>query len=131
MAEETLVESLVIDSVKLVEALDQQGDKPKNVLWYFSSDAEQWYLLVAGPTFDQLLPKDEAQAYRKVAKAIGAIAVHSLTIAAVKLVRTDDTLLVATKSVLKTPPDHVVRAHFRNNTFKGIFVKEMLVLRAA
>jgi hypothetical protein len=131
MAEETLVESLVSDSVKLVRALDQQGDKPSNVLWYFFSDAEQWRLLVAGPTFDQLLPKDEAQAYKKVAKAIGAAGVDSLTIADVKLVRTDEALLVATKFVLQTPPDQVVRAHFRDNTFNGIFVKEMLVLRAA
>jgi hypothetical protein len=43
----------------------------------------------------------------------------------------DDTLLSATKFVLKTPPTGVVRAHFRDNTFNGVFVKEMLVLRAA
>jgi len=29
------------------------------------------------------------------------------------------------------PPNGVVKAHFRDNTFNGIFVKEMLVLRAA
>jgi hypothetical protein len=33
--------------------------------------------------------------------------------------------------VIKTPADGVVRAHFRDNTFNGVFVKEMLVLRAA
>jgi hypothetical protein len=131
MADETLVESLIADSVKLVEALDLQGDKPSNVLWYFFSDAEQWRLIVAGPTFDPLLPKDEAQAYKKVATSIVAKDIDSLTIADVKLVRTNDPLLVATKPVLKTPPDRVVRAHFRDNTFNGIFVKEMLVLRAA
>lgn len=54
-----------------------------------------------------------------------------MTIADVKLVRTDDPVLAATKFVLKTPQSAVVRAHFRDNTFNGIFVKEMLVLRAA
>ncbi|HVC21110.1 MAG TPA: hypothetical protein VNE16_13610 [Vicinamibacterales bacterium] len=131
MAEETLVESLITDSVKLVEALDRQGDGPSNALWYFFSDAEQWRLLIAGSTFDQLLPKDEAQAYKKIATAIDEADIDSLTIADVKLVRTDDTLLVATKFALRTPSDRVVRAHFRDNTFNGIFVKEMLVLRAA
>jgi hypothetical protein len=131
MAEETLVESLVSDSVKLVEELDKQGDDPSNALWYYFSDAEEWRLLIAGPTFDHLLPKHEDQAYQKVATGITKADLDSLTIADVKLVRTDDPLLVATKFVMKTPAHGVVRAHFRDNTFNGIFVKEMLVLRAA
>jgi methionine salvage enolase-phosphatase E1 len=131
MAEETLVESLVGDSVELVKALDGQGDNPTNALWYFFSDAEEWRLLVAGPAFDRLLPKDEEQAYQKIAQAIGSAKVDTLTIADVKLVKTDDAILAATKFVLKTPQSAVVRAHFRDNTFNGIFVKEMLVLRAA
>lgn len=53
MAEEILVESLVIDSMKLVEELDKQGDTPTNVLWYYFSDAEDWGLLVAGKTTPQ------------------------------------------------------------------------------
>lgn len=131
MAEEALVESSVTDSVKLVEQLDKQGDTPSNVLWYFFSDAEVWRLLVAGRPFDSLLPKDESRAYQKVAAAIGSAGLTSLSIADVKLVRTDDPVLVATKFVIKTSVDGVVRAHFRDNTFNGIFVKEMLVLRAA
>lgn len=131
MAEEALVESLVAESMKLVDELDQQGDTPSNVLWYYFSDAEEWRLLVAGKSFDPLLPKDEGQAYQRVALAIGKADLDSLTIADVKLVRTDDAILVATKFIIKTPPTGVVRAHFRDNTFNGIFVKEMLVLRAA
>jgi len=131
MAEEALVESSVTDSVKLLEELDKLGDTPSNVLWYFFSDAEVWRLLVAGRTFDLLLPKDESQAYQKIARAIENANLTSLSIADVKPVRTDDPLLVATKFVIKTPANGVVRAHFRDNTFNGIFVKEMLVLRAA
>ena len=75
--------------------------------------------------------EDEGQAYQKLAKAIGAAKLDSLTIADVKLVRTDDAVLVATKFVIRTPPDRLVRAHFRDSIFNGIFVKEMLVMRAA
>jgi len=131
MGEETLVESLISDSIKLVKELDSQGDNPTNALWYFYADAEEWRLLLAGRTFDSLLPKNEALAYQKVAPAISKSGLDSLTIADVKLLRTDDALLSATKFVLKTPPTGVVRAHFRDNTFNGVFVKEMLVLRAA
>ena len=131
MAEETLVESLVKDSVEFVKALDIQGDRPTNVLWYYYTDADEWRLLVAGPAFDALLPKDEKQAYQKVAKAIGKAAVDTLTIADVKLARTDDHVLTATRSLFHTPQSAIVRAHFRDNTINGLFVKEMLVLRAA
>jgi hypothetical protein len=131
MAEEALVESLVGDSLKLIEELDKSGESPSNVLWYFFSDAEEWHLLVAGPGFDQLLPRDESHAYQKIAKAIGAARLGSLTIADVKLVRSDDAVLKATKFLLRTPPNGLIRAHFRDSTFNGIYVKEMLILRAA
>lgn len=131
MAEETLVESLVTDSIELIKQLDKQGDNPTNVLWYFYSDAEEWRLLIAGPTFDKLLPKSEDEAYQRLAMAIKAARLSTLTIADVKLIRTDDAVIKATKVVLKTPMSAVVRAHFRDNTFNGIFVKEMLLMRAA
>jgi len=131
MPEETLVESLITDSVELIKQLDKQGDDTTNVLWYFYSDAEEWRLLIAGPAFDKLLPKDEGQAYQKIAKALGHAKPNTLTIADVKLIRTDDPVLKATRFVLKTPQSAVVRAYFRDNTFDGIFVKEMLVMRAA
>jgi hypothetical protein len=131
VAEEALVESVVNESVKLVEQLDRQGDGPSYALWYFFSDADQWWFLIAGQTFDGLLPKEEGRAYEKVAGAIRDAGPASLTIADVKLVRTDDPVLVATKSIIKTQPNAVVRAHFRDNVLNGIFVKEMLVLRAA
>jgi hypothetical protein len=121
----------VADSVRFVQELDSHGDGPSNALWYYLSDAEEWRLLVAGPTFDRLLPAQEGLAYEAAAKAIVSARVDSLAIAQVKLVRTDDPLLVATRFVIRTPERGVVRAHFRGNTFNGVFVKEMLVLRAA
>jgi len=131
MAEEALVESLVQDSVQLVEELDKQGDTPTNALWYYFSDAEEWRFLIAGSTFDNLLPQNQIQAYEKLGRAIAKADLAFLSIGNVKLVRRDDPLLIATRFVIKTPPNGVIRAHFRDNVFNGIFVKEMLVLRAA
>jgi hypothetical protein len=131
MAEEALVESLIQDSVRLVEEFDRRGDTPTNALWYYFSDADEWRFLIAGPTFDSLLPQQQIQAYEKLGRAIANANLVSLSIGTVKLVRTDDPLLVATRFVVKTAPNGVIRAHFRDNVFNGIFVKEMLVLRAA
>ncbi|MBN1652493.1 MAG: hypothetical protein JXA30_01825 [Deltaproteobacteria bacterium] len=131
MAEETLVEGFITDAIKLIDALDKQGDNPTRAVWYYFSDAEKWQLVLAGPSFDQFLSTDQNQAYLKVATAITQANVDSISIADVKLMRTDDKLLQATKYVIKTSPNSVVRALFRDSTINGIFVKEMLVLRAA
>jgi hypothetical protein len=131
MADEALVESMIDDSIKLVQELDKQGAGPSNALWYFFSDAEEWRLLIAGTAFDALLPKDEAQAYQKIARAISGASLTTMSIADVKVVRTDYTLLKATAFLVHTPSGGIVRARFRDSTFNGMFVKEMLVLRAA
>ncbi len=131
MAEEALVESLISEAGQLVKKLDELGDRPTNVLWYYFSDAEEWRLLIAGESFDRLLPIEERQAYQKIGRALSGADLRSLTIADVKLVRTNDPLIVATKPVAQTSPTAVARIHFRDNTFNGIFVKEMLVLRAS
>src|SRR6266478_433812 len=116
MGEEALVESRIKDSVSLVQSLDSQGDKPSSVVWYYFPDADEWRLLIAGPSFDTLLPKEEARAYQRVAEALSRTQVDSLSIGEIKIVRTDYPLLKATRFFLKTGPDAIVRAHFRDNS---------------
>ena len=131
MGEEALVESRIADSVSLVRSLESQGDKPSAVVWYYFPDADEWRLLIAGTTFDSLLPKDEARAYQRVAEALSKTQVSSLSIGEIKIVKTDYPMLKATRFLIKTDPDAIVRAHFRDNSINGIFIKEMLILRAA
>jgi len=33
--------------------------------------------------------------------------------------------------LIGTPPDAIVRAHFKDNSINGIFIKEMLVLQSS
>lgn len=47
------------------------------------------------------MPKDEHQAYQRIAKAIRDAKLKTLTIADVKLIRTDDAVLKATRFALK------------------------------
>jgi hypothetical protein len=131
MGEETLVESQISDSISLVKSLEDQGDKPSAIVWYYFPDEGEWQLLLAGPSFDALLPNEESQAYQKVAQALSRAQVKSLTIGEIKLVKTDYPLLKATRFLIGTPPDVIVRAHFKDNSVNGIFIKEMLVLRSS
>lgn len=131
MGEEALVESQITDTISLVKTLESQGDKPSTVIWYYFPDADEWRLLLAGPSFDALLPKDESRAYQKVAEALSKAEVSSLTIGEVKLIRTDYPLLNATRFLIGTPPDAMIRARFKDNRVNGIFIKEMLVLRSS
>ncbi len=131
MDQEALVESQIAESISLMRSLEDQGDKPSAAVWHYFSDADEWRLLVAGPTFDALLPSQEAQAYLKIVEALRNAGVSSLSIGEIKLVRSDYPLLNATRFLVKTGPDALVRAHFRDNNVNGIFIKEMLVLRSA
>jgi hypothetical protein len=131
MGEEALVESQIADTISLVKTLEDQGDKPSTIIWYYFPDADEWRLLLAGPTFDALLPNQEARAYQKIAEALSKAGVTSLTIGEVKLIKTDYPLLNATRFLIGTQPNALVRAHFKDNRVNGIFIKEMLVLRSS
>ena len=131
MGEEALVESQIADTISLVKILEDQGDKPSTIIWYYFPDSDEWRLLLAGPTFDALLPNQEARAYQKIAEALSKAEVISLTIGEVKLIKTDYPLLNATRFLIGTPPNALVRAHFKDNRVNGIFIKEMLVLRSS
>lgn len=131
MGEEALVESQITDTISLVKTLESQGDKPSIVIWYYFPDDDQWRLLLAGPSFDALLPKDQSRAYQRVAEALSKAGVTSLSIGEVKLIKTDYPLLNATRVLIGTPPDVMIRAHFKDNQVNGTFIKEMLVLRSS
>jgi hypothetical protein len=130
MGEEALVESQISDSISLIKSLEEKGDKPSTAIWYYFPDVGEWRLLLAGESFDALLPKDESRAYEKIAEALSEAKLSSLNISEVKLVRTDYPLLGATRQLIRTPADAIVRAHFKDTSVNGTFIKEMLILRS-
>ena len=62
MGEEASVESQITESIALINALDASGAAPVFAAWYFFDDANEWRLIIAGPAFDALLPRQEAVA---------------------------------------------------------------------
>lgn len=131
MGETALVETQVADAIVLLHRLDADGKSPTLAVWYYYEDIDEWRLIIAGPTYDRLLPKQEALAYEKLAEALNAANLSSLSILTLKLLATTSPLALALRSLFRTPPQAAVRAHFTNTTLNGIFMKEMIILRSA
>ena len=131
MGEETLVESQITDAIALINKLDSAGTPPTLAVWYFYDDAAEWRLIIAGPSFDGLLPKQEPVAYRKIVEAMAATSLSSLAISDLKLVRTDSPLPKALRRLVGTGPSGIARSHFIDTSLNGIFIKEMIILRSA
>ncbi len=131
MGQEALVEGQIADAVALIQKLDSAGLSPTQAAWYFYDDANEWRLLLAGPAFDALLPKQETIAYRKLAEAMSDLSPASLTLSDVKLLSSQSPLLQALRVLVGTPATAIVRAHFSDTTLNGIFIKDMIILRSA
>jgi len=131
MGEKTLVDELVEDSIKLIRQLDASGMAPGLVVWYFYEDADEWRLLIAGHAYDELIKKNEALGYQKLSESISSADLQTISISLVKLINSNSPLAVALSSLIGTPPNGLVRAHFADTTLNGIFIKEMLVIRSA
>jgi hypothetical protein len=131
MAETTLVEGLIQDSIQLVQQLDVGQYKPSKVVWYYYDDVDTWRLIVVSGEFDKMLPKNEPLAYKIVAEAINSIDLSSLSISEVKLMKSDDPLVGTLGFLLGTGPDNITQANFSNTTINGIFIKDMVILRSA
>ncbi len=131
MGEKALVESQIADAVHLIQKLDAEGDSPSLAAWYFYDDVDEWRLVIAGPAFDALLPKQEAVAYRKLVEAMANLSLSSLSVSDLKLVSTNSPLPQALRILIRTSSTGTGRSHFANTTLNGIFMKEMIILRSA
>lgn len=131
MGETALVESQVTDAIALVKALDVRGDNPTLAAWYLYDDANEWRLLIAGPTFDAVLQKQEPIAYQKIVEAMNECQSTSLAISDVKIIGSQAALPSAIRMMIGTGPNGITRAHCSANMINGIFIKEMIVIRSA
>lgn len=131
MGEKALVESQLADTKNLLEALDAAGRGPTLAVWYFYEDVDAWRLIIAGPTYDALLPKQEPVAYQGLAETLLTVAPASVSISDFKLLQTSSPLVQALRFLMRTSPNTITRAHFTNTTLNGIFMKEMIIVRSA
>jgi hypothetical protein len=131
MGEKALVETKIDDSIRLIQQLDTDVNSPSLVLWYYYDDIDEWRLLIAGPTFDVLLPRQEHVAYGRLVDAMAIISPSYLSISDLKLLITTSPLANALHFLVRTNPTGISRAYFSSTTLNGIFIKDMVILRCA
>jgi hypothetical protein len=130
MGEKPLVESLVGEAITLVKKLDETGTPVSFAVWYYYVDADEWRLLIASTALDELLPKQEAVAYRKVIDAFSAISPATLSVSDLKVAATSYPLLQALKMLVRTGPQGIIQFHCSNSVLNGVFIKEAVILRS-
>lgn len=131
MDRSTLVEANVDAAAEFVRQLDVAGLQPKFAAWYLYDDANEWRFLLACPALDQLLPKQEPLAYRKVVDILSNLPSSSLLVSDLKLLSTGDRLPASLRMLIETGPNTIGRIDCRDNMLNGIFVKHVVVLRSA
>ncbi len=131
MAETTLVESLIEDSIELIKQLDEGAYKPSKAFWYYYDDVDTWRFIIVSSEADKLLPKQEPLAYKVIAEAINQKQLTSLSISEVKLMKSDDPLIGTLHFLIGTGPDNIIKANFSDTTINGIFIKDMVILRSS
>jgi hypothetical protein len=131
MAEKTLVESKVRESNKLIKALDEGHDSPQLAAWYYYEDIDDWRLILSGSAYDQLLPAKESLLYKKLAEYLVKNGISSIEISDIKFLKTDAPLLVAMSFIIGTDAFSLNSIRMSNNTFNGVFIRDVVLIRSA
>ena len=129
MGEATLVEQQIIGSRDLMKSLAARNIKLTSAVWNYDADANRWRFVVAAKEFDSFLPREIAKAYLQVVLALGDD--RSLTAGDVHIVPTNHPLLQSAHMLASTGPDDEVRIHITTSMVNGMFIQDMVVLRAA
>ena len=131
MGENALVESKISEGILLIKQLDEDDNSPSFATWYFYADVNEWRLIIAGPKFDELLPKKEPIAYKKIIESMSKLSLESLSVSDIKLVPTTSPLPLAIRTLIRTAdPTGFSQAHFIDTTLNGIFMKELIISRS-
>jgi hypothetical protein len=130
MAEKTLVDSQVIDSQRLLRALDVSGMMPELVVWYYYDDIDDWRLILCGKNIDGYLPAKEALAYKAVAEQLTKLNC-GLSVSDIKFLPTKAPLISALRFIIGTGSLDISSIYMSNTTINGVFLKDVVVLRSA
>ncbi len=117
-----LVDPFVADAINLVKKLDEGPNSLTFVAWYYYNEADEWRLLIASPSLDPLLQKQEAVAYQKVIVALSETSPSALSVSDLKIIPTSYRLVQALGTLAKTGPQGTSRIQFRDCMIGDVFI---------
>lgn len=108
--------------------MDVGGHPPTVALWFYSSDADQWRLLLGSPELDKLEP---TAAYKLIAEILTNQKDTSVQISDTKVVKTSEPLVAALRAMIKTGDSPMVaNVRLTSNYFNGVFIPDALLYRS-
>jgi hypothetical protein len=127
MVETTLTKEMMETGATLVRKLDDRGLQPDAALWLYSSDLEQWKLVIAEGKVDKEGPKG---VYREIQRIIAESTneIGELSLDDVSLAKPDSSIIALLRIAVRTGPG-ISGIRFKNNVINGTLIEDAYIYR--
>jgi len=124
MDQGTLVKDDVAEGAKLISALDASGFEVSSALWLYSSEHEDWRLIIATPLVDKEGPRATYRMVQRVLRKTGL----NLDLRRIGVVSPSDSLIQVLRRAIKTDSG-ISNIRFSRNVVDGIYIEDAVLYR--
>jgi hypothetical protein len=125
MVTAALVDSLIKDGERLVQALDQASIDVQAALWFYDSDSEDWRLIIASHSLQSQGP---LEAYAAVQAVLDTIPHRTFALSSVRVMSPEDPLIKALRSAIRTGPG-IAGIRLSRNVIDHVFIEDAYIYR--
>ena len=126
MDKAALVEELIKDGEKLIKALDEAVFEVTAGMWFYSSDIDEWRLIIASPLVDKLGHK---KAYNSIQKEMDKIPQpFRIELRNISVVSHQDPLIKLMSLALSTGPG-IAGIRFTQNVINNVLIEDAYIYR--
>lgn len=126
MAKEALVEKDIREGKKLILALDKQGLGIDAAMWLYTSEADEWRLLIASPLFEKKGPKE---AYTFVQSVLVRLSpAPKISLKNISVVGPSHPLIKLLRLAVQTGPG-ISGIRFTGNVVNGTMIEDAYIYR--
>ena len=126
MDKTVLVERDIQEGKDLVEALDKTEFKVDASLWFYSSDSDEWRLLIASPFVEENGPR---KSYGFIRSVLTQPSLPSgISLKNVSVLSPDHQLIKLLKTVFSTGPD-IAGIRFTRNVINNTLIEDAYIYR--
>ena len=126
MDKTVLVERDIQEGKDLVEALDKTEFKVDASLWFYSSDSDEWRLLIASPFVEENGPR---KSYGFIRSVLTQPSLPSgISLKNISVLSPDHQLIKLLKTVFSTGPD-IAGIRFTRNVINNTLIEDAYIYR--
>jgi hypothetical protein len=126
MDKNLLVNQVIIEGKRLIEALDSRDFKVNSAFWYYSSEINEWTLFISTPLAITLGP---IKGYEIIRSVIKEIMLSQISINDISIVDPNFWLVKVLTSAIKTGKG-IVNLKFSNSLINGVLIEDAHIYRS-